>query len=42
MDLRQRQSEEELQQVYERQILQYLNSNIDLSTDYDDLWTIEE
>ncbi|KAI5364182.1 hypothetical protein Slin15195_G098400 [Septoria linicola] len=42
LDLRQRQSEEALQQVYERQILQYLNSNVDLSADYDDLWTIEE
>lgn len=42
VDLRQRQSEEELQQVYERQILQYLNSDIDLSADYGDMWTIEE
>lgn len=41
-DIRERRSEEKLQRVYERQILQYLNSNMDLDLDSHDLWTINE
>lgn len=33
-DLRRRQSEEELQAVYERQILEYLSSNVSFNTHY--------
>ncbi|EME80836.1 uncharacterized protein MYCFIDRAFT_211679 [Pseudocercospora fijiensis CIRAD86] len=44
IDLRTRQSEERLQAVYERQIMQYLHSDIirRISFDDGDIWTIEE
>ncbi|KAF7192754.1 hypothetical protein HII31_05895 [Pseudocercospora fuligena] len=44
IDLRTRESEEHLQAVYERQIMQYLNSDMLRRTSFDggDIWTIEE
>lgn len=41
-DLKERRSEEKLQRVYELQILQYLNSDVNLDMDSHDLWTINE
>ncbi|KXT18839.1 hypothetical protein AC579_8206 [Pseudocercospora musae] len=44
IDLRTRESEEHLQAVYERQIMQYLSSDVMWRTSFDggDIWTIEE